>query len=74
MPYSPEYLDLNPTFAALRDIAARTGGRVLTGSESSREIFPAERPVRRVSRPVFDAAEFLLLARLGMDPVLSPSF
>ena len=67
VPYSPEYLKFESDPAALRDIAERTGGRVLTGTEPAAELFPANRSIRRVSRPVFDWFLLALAILLPLD-------
>ncbi|MCP4616582.1 MAG: VWA domain-containing protein, partial [Bradyrhizobium sp.] len=66
VPYSPEYLRFRSTPAVLRDVADRTGGRILTGDEKAADIFPAEREPRRSSRPIFD---WFLLALACLIPL-----
>ncbi len=52
VPYSPEYLRFRSDPMMLKTIADRTGGRVLTASNT--DIFPRTRTARESSRPVFD--------------------
>ena len=52
VPYSPEYLRFRSSMPTLELIAERTGGRMLTGSETSQDIFLKDRQLRRSSRPV----------------------
>lgn len=59
--YSPEYLRFRSDPILLREIAARTGGRVLSGRETGAELFNGvPRATRESSRPVLDW--FLLVA------------
>jgi len=66
VPYSPEYLRFRSTPAVLREVADRTGGRILSGDEKAADIFPAEREPRRSSRPIFD---WFLLALACLIPL-----
>ncbi|OGV75032.1 MAG: hypothetical protein A3K19_14795 [Lentisphaerae bacterium RIFOXYB12_FULL_65_16] len=59
VPYSPEYLRFRSDPIALRQIAAETGGRVLSGEEKGTDMFPKERHPRSSSRSVL--AWFLVL-------------
>ncbi|MEO8351810.1 MAG: hypothetical protein ABI680_08760, partial [Chthoniobacteraceae bacterium] len=52
VPYSPEYLKFRSDPILLKQIAERTGGRVLNSSDV--ELFHPPRTVRESSRPVFD--------------------
>jgi uncharacterized membrane protein/Mg-chelatase subunit ChlD len=65
--YSPEYLRFRSDPAVLRRIAERTGGRVLTGQETGRDIFPADRPARSSSRPIDDLFLLLLACLVPLD-------
>ena len=58
--YSPEYLRFRSDPRLLDEVAARTAGRVLTGSETGRQLFLPERESRESSRSVIDW--FLLVA------------
>jgi uncharacterized membrane protein len=64
VPYSAEYLRFQSDPLLLREIAARTGGRVLAAA--STEIFSPTRDPRESSRPVFD---WFLLALCGLLPL-----
>jgi uncharacterized membrane protein len=52
VPYSPEYLRFKSNPIALKQIAERTGGRVLAPSDL--DLFHPPRSTRESSRPVFD--------------------
>ena len=52
VPYSPEYLRFRSDPILLKQIAERTGGRLLTGAET--DLFHPPRTARESSRPVFD--------------------
>ena len=67
VPYSPEYLRFRSNTPLLEMIAQRTGGRMLRGTETAKEIFPKERPVRRTSRPVLDWFLILLAILIPLD-------
>ncbi len=65
--YSPEYLRFRSNPAVLREIAEKTGGRMLNGGETGRDIFPADRPARRSSRPIDDLFLLLLACLVPLD-------
>ena len=67
VPYSPEYLRFRSTRTVLEEITRRTGGRMLTGGETSQDIFPVEREPRRSSRPVTDWFLVLLACLIPLD-------
>jgi uncharacterized membrane protein len=67
VPYSPEYLRFRSDPAVLRQIAERTGGRILNRQDGGRTIFPAERPARRSSRPIDDLLLLLLACLVPLD-------
>ena len=64
VPYSPEYLRFKSNPIALKQIAERTGGRVLTPADL--DLFHPPRSVRESSRPVFD---WFLLALACLIPL-----
>ncbi|MGD1000617.1 MAG: glutamine amidotransferase [Candidatus Brocadiia bacterium] len=67
VPYSPEYLRFRSSTPTLELIAQRTGGRMLTGSETSQDIFLKDRQLRRSSRPVMDWFLILLACLIPLD-------
>jgi uncharacterized membrane protein len=67
VPYSPEYLRFRSNTPLLEQIAQRTGGRMLRGTETAQEIYPKERPVRRTSRPALDWFLVLLAILIPLD-------
>ena len=64
VPYSPEYLRFKSNPIALKQIAERTGGRVLTLGDL--DLFHPPRTTRESSRPVFD---WFLLALACLIPL-----
>ncbi|MFT5129721.1 MAG: hypothetical protein ACI8W8_003349 [Rhodothermales bacterium] len=64
--YSAEYRRRQSDRSALAEIASRTGGRILSGRETGRDIF-TKRGVRISSRPVFDAILIALICLLPID-------
>jgi uncharacterized membrane protein/Mg-chelatase subunit ChlD len=67
VPYSPEYLRFRSSPGALRQIAEKTGGRLLRGNETSEEIFVQERKPRSSSRPIPDWFLIALACLLPLD-------
>jgi uncharacterized membrane protein len=67
--YSPEYRRFRADPQALRDIAARTGGRVLTGTEDGATLFGVERTQRSASRAIADRVLAVLAVILLLDVV-----
>ncbi len=65
VPYSPEYLRFKSNPIALKQIAERTGGRVL--SPSDLDLFHPPRSVRESSRPVFDWFLIALACLIPLD-------
>ncbi|MEO6785834.1 MAG: glutamine amidotransferase, partial [Chthoniobacteraceae bacterium] len=65
VPYSPEYLRFKSNPIALKQIADRTGGRVL--SPSDLDLFHPPRSVRESSRPVFDWFLIALACLIPLD-------
>ena len=64
VPYSPEYLRFRSDPILLKNIAERTGGRVLGPNESN--LFQRPRTIRESTRPVFD---WFLLALAILVPL-----
>ena len=65
VPYSPEYLRFRSDPILLKQIAERTGGRLLTGAEV--DLFHPPRTPRESSRPVFDWFLFALALLVPLD-------
>ena len=65
VPYSPEYLRFKSNPIALKQIAERTGGRVL--SPSDLDLFHPSRSTRESSRPVFDWFLIALACLIPLD-------
>ena len=65
VPYSPEYLRFRSDPILLKQIAERTGGRLLTGAET--DLFHPPRTARESSRPVFDWFLIALALLLPLD-------
>lgn len=65
--YSPEYLRFRSNLALLREIAARTGGRVLAGREEGKALFGRDRRPKDSSRPIVDLALLLLACLVPLD-------
>lgn len=65
VPYSPEYLRFQSNPILLKQIAERTGGRLLTGAET--DLFHPQRIARESSRPIFDWFLFALALLLPLD-------
>lgn len=64
VPYSSEYLRFRSDPILLKQIAERTGGRLLSANDT--ELFHPQRTVRESSRPVFD---WFLLALCILIPI-----
>jgi uncharacterized membrane protein len=67
VPYSPEYLRFRSNHIVLEQIAARTGGRVLNGDETSEKIFIHDKRPRETTRPILDWFLILLACLLPLD-------
>ncbi len=67
VPYSPEYLRFSSNGSVLERIAHATGGRVLAGTETAKDIFPADRPWRRSSRPILEWVLIVLACLIPLD-------
>lgn len=64
--YSPEYLRFRSDPVTLRRIAQRTGGRLLTGQETGKDLFAIPREARETSKSVVD---WLLVALACLIPL-----
>jgi hypothetical protein len=65
VPYSPEYLRFKSDPLVLKQIAERTGGRMLTPADM--ELFKPERSPRESSKPVFDWFLLVLACLVPLD-------
>jgi uncharacterized membrane protein/Mg-chelatase subunit ChlD len=65
VPYSPEYLTFRSNPLLLQQIAARTGGRILTGQNT--DVYHPLRQPHESSRPVFDWFLIVLACLLPID-------
>jgi len=65
VPYSPEYLRFRSDPILLKQIAERTGGRLLSASDVN--VFQAPRTARESSRPIFDWFLFALACLIPLD-------
>lgn len=68
VPYSPEYLRFKSDPLLLKQIAERTGGRVLTPADL--DVFKPQRKPRESSKPVFDWFILALACMLPLDVAL----
>jgi hypothetical protein len=66
-PYSAEYLRFRSDASTLERIARESGGRVLDGSETPRDVFVKERETKRSSRPVYEILLAIVAALLPLD-------
>ena len=66
VPYSPEYLRFRSNPVVLKEIAEKTGGRVLSAKTTAEEIYGARQP-KRSSRPVFDWFLIALACLVPLD-------
>jgi len=67
VPYSAEYLRFRANPILLAEIAAKTGGRMLTGRESGKDIFVKEPAPKESSRPVADIFLLILACLVPLD-------
>jgi uncharacterized membrane protein/Mg-chelatase subunit ChlD len=65
--YSPEYLRFRSDPIKLREIAARTGGRILTGQETGKELFTIPREPKETSRSIVNVLLILLACMIPVD-------
>jgi len=64
--YSPEYLRFRSSPAVLKEIAEKTGGRMLTGDEPGEKVFLHDRPPKASSKPI---ADWFLIAMALLIPL-----
>lgn len=65
--YSPEYLRFRSDPITLRKIAERTGGRILTGQETGKELFTIPREPKETSKSIVDLLLILLACLIPLD-------
>jgi uncharacterized membrane protein len=65
--YSPEYLRFRSDPNTMRMIADRTGGRVLTGRETGKELYELARTPKESSRSVVDWLLVVLVCLIPLD-------
>jgi uncharacterized membrane protein len=65
--YSPEYLRFRSDPVTLRHIAERTGGRILSGQESGKELFAVPREPKTTSKSLVDLLLILLACMIPLD-------
>ncbi|HEX9046911.1 MAG TPA: glutamine amidotransferase, partial [Verrucomicrobiae bacterium] len=65
--YSPEYLRFRSNPIILREIAARTGGRILTGQETGKDLFTIPREPKESSKSIVDWLLVLLACLIPLD-------
>jgi uncharacterized membrane protein len=65
--YSPEYLRFRSDPLTLRKIAERTGGRILTGQETGKDLFAIPRQPKETSKSIVDLLLILLACLIPLD-------
>jgi hypothetical protein len=65
--YSSEYLRFRSDPITLKEIATRTGGRILTGQEAGKELFTVPREPKETSRSIVDWLLILLACLIPLD-------
>jgi hypothetical protein len=65
--YSPEYLRFRSDPIMLRQIAERTGGRILSGQESGKDLFAIPREPRETSKSIVNLLLILLACLIPLD-------
>jgi Ca-activated chloride channel homolog len=70
LPYSAEYLKFSSNMKDLEKIASKTGGRILKRKTDGKEIFTAERQIRKSSKPFFDTLLLILACLIPLDVAL----
>jgi uncharacterized membrane protein len=65
--YSPEYLRFRSDPVTLRQIAERTGGRILNGQETGKELFAIPREPKETSKSIVDWLLVLLACLIPLD-------
>ena len=67
MAYSPEYLRFRSDPLTLRKIAERTGGRILSGQETGKDLFAIPREPKETSKSIVDLILILLACLIPID-------
>jgi hypothetical protein len=67
VPYSQEYLRFRANPILLRQVAERTGGRILRGDETAEQVYQVYRQPRRHSQPIFDWFLIVLACLVPLD-------
>jgi uncharacterized membrane protein len=70
LPYSPEYLRFRSDPIALREIAERTGGRMLTSEETGEQLYIRSDKSKTTSRSVVDIFLIILACLIPLDVAL----
>jgi hypothetical protein len=65
--YSPEYLRFRSDPVTLRQIAERTGGRILAGQETGKELFTIPREPKETSKSILELLLILLACLVPID-------
>jgi uncharacterized membrane protein/Mg-chelatase subunit ChlD len=65
--YSPEYLRFRSDPLNLRKIAERTGGRILTGQETGKDLFTIPREPKETSKSIVDLLLIILACLIPLD-------
>ena len=65
--YSPEYLRFRSDPVTLRNIAERTGGRILSGQETGKELFAIPRAPKETSKSILDWLLIILACLIPVD-------
>jgi Ca-activated chloride channel homolog len=65
--YSPEYLRFRSDPVTLRKIAERTGGRILSGQETGKDLFAIPRQPKETSKSIVDLLLILLACLIPID-------
>jgi uncharacterized membrane protein len=65
--YSPEYLRFRSDPVTLRRIADRTGGRILSGQETAKDLFTIPREPKETSKSILDLLLILLACAIPLD-------
>ncbi|HEX4263299.1 MAG TPA: glutamine amidotransferase [Verrucomicrobiae bacterium] len=65
--YSPEYLRFRSDPVTLRRIAEQTGGRILSGQETGKDLFAIPREPKETSKSILDLLLILLACLIPLD-------
>jgi uncharacterized membrane protein len=65
--YSPEYLRFRSDPVTLRNIAERTGGRILSGQETGKELFAIPREPKETSKSIVEILLTILACLIPLD-------